>query len=100
MTTRRGKTVEAALRRGGFVKARPLLKLSTAEMVRILRDKNELTQTELADKAGLTQATISSIENERVRLGVERAKALARALHVHPGVLLFPSWDAETEGAA
>jgi transcriptional regulator with XRE-family HTH domain len=54
----------------------------------------------LAERAGLSQATISSIENERVRLGVERAKALARALQIHPAVLLFPSWDSEAEGAA
>ena len=100
MSTRRGRRVEAALRRGGFVKARPRLELTTAEMVRTLREVNKLTQVELAERAGLSQATISSIENERVRLGVERAKALARALHVHPAVLLFPSWDTEAEGAA
>jgi transcriptional regulator with XRE-family HTH domain len=88
------------LRRAGFLKVRPRIKLTTAEMVHILREMNELTQMELAERAGLSQATISSVENERVRLGVERAKALARALHVHPAVLLFPSWDAEAEGAA
>ena len=31
-----------------------------------------------------TQATLSAIENDRVRLGVERAKVLARALKCHP----------------
>jgi hypothetical protein len=28
-----------------------------------------------------------------VRLGVERAKVLARALKCHPGVLVFPGWQ-------
>ena len=36
--------------------------------------------------------TISAIENNRINLGVERAKVLARALNVHPAVLLFPGW--------
>jgi hypothetical protein len=33
-------------------------------------------------------------------LGVERAKVLARALKVHPAVLVFPGWDVEKDGAA
>jgi hypothetical protein len=41
------------------------------------------------------QPTISEIENDRVRLGVERAKVLARALKCHPGVLVFPGWTGE-----
>jgi len=44
--------------------------------------------------------TISAIENGRVRLGVERAKVLARALKCHPGVLVFPGWEAPNEEAA
>jgi transcriptional regulator with XRE-family HTH domain len=71
---------------------------TTGEMLRILREKNELTQSELARLAGLTQATVSSLEGNRVRLGVERSKSLARVLHVHPAVLLFP--DGEMEEAA
>ena len=36
----------------------------------------------------------------RVRLGVERAKILAKALKVHPGVLVFPCWELPNEVAA
>lgn len=79
----------------GLVPAKAQTELSLGEVVRILRDKHGLTQSELAERAGLSQATISSIENERVSLGVERAKSLARALRVHPSALLFPSWDVE-----
>jgi transcriptional regulator with XRE-family HTH domain len=57
------------------------------------RKKGVLSQSDLAKLSGLTQSTISSIENNRVNLGVERAKALARALGVHPAVLVFPDWD-------
>ena len=54
----------------------------------------------LADISGIPQSTISAIENDRVSLGVERAKTLARALKCHPAVLLFPGWDVEVESAA
>ena len=42
----------------------------------------------------------SAIETDRVKLGAERAKTLARALKVHPAVLLFPGWRTEDESAA
>jgi hypothetical protein len=35
-----------------------------------------------------------------VRLGVELAKVLARALRCHPAVLVFPGWDAHEQSAA
>ena len=68
--------------------------------MRIIRELQELSQNELAERAGIPQATISAIENDRVRLGVERAKVLARALRCHPGVLVFPGWVLPTEAAA
>ena len=43
---------------------------------------------------------ISAIENDRVQLGGERAKVLARALRCHPAVLVFPGWNVEHESAA
>jgi hypothetical protein len=52
------------------------------------------------ERTGIPQSTISAIERDRVKLGVERAKVLARALKVHPAVLVFPSWDVESESAA
>ena len=84
MTAKRGKKVQEALRGDRFTKSVVRVKLSPAEMVRILREKNELTQSELAERTGLTQSTISNLENGRTRLGAERAKTLARALRVHP----------------
>ena len=53
-----------------------------------------------ADLTGIPQSTLSAIENDRVNLGVERAKVLARALKCHPAVLVFPGWDVEEESAA
>jgi transcriptional regulator with XRE-family HTH domain len=54
-----------------------------------------MSQNQLAEVTGIRQATISAIENDRVRLGVERAKVLGRALKCHPGVLVFPGWNDE-----
>ncbi|MGL6224361.1 MAG: helix-turn-helix transcriptional regulator [Steroidobacteraceae bacterium] len=73
--------------------------LSVGESVRIVRELQELSQNQLAALTGIPQTTISAIENDRVNLGVERAKVLARALKCHPAVLVFPGWD-ETETSA
>ncbi|MCH7822464.1 MAG: helix-turn-helix transcriptional regulator [Proteobacteria bacterium] len=83
-----------------FKPAKRHISVSIGESVRILRELQEFSQTELADVCGIPQSTISAIENDRVRLGVERAKTLARALRCHPAVILFPGWDVLVETAA
>jgi transcriptional regulator with XRE-family HTH domain len=76
------------------------ISVSVGESVRIIREFQELSQNQLAQLTGIPQATISAIENDRVRLGVERAKVLARALKCHPGVLVFPGWEFPNDVAA
>jgi transcriptional regulator with XRE-family HTH domain len=83
-----------------FRPAKRHINVSIGESVKILRELQELSQNELADICGIPQSTISAIENDRVQLGVERAKALARALRCHPAVILFPGWDVSVETAA
>jgi transcriptional regulator with XRE-family HTH domain len=83
-----------------FRPAKRRAKVSVGESVRIIRQLQDLSQTELAKRTGIPQATISAIENDRVRLGVERAKVLARALKCHPAVLVFPGWESAVESAA
>ncbi|HEB12446.1 MAG TPA: XRE family transcriptional regulator [Actinobacteria bacterium] len=56
--------------------------------------------SQLSGLTKIPQSTISAIENERVNLGVERAKTLARALKCHPAVFLFPGWDVKKESVA
>lgn len=80
--------------------AKERVTVSVGESVRILRELQELSQSQLARLTGIPQATISAIENDRVRLGVERAKVLARALGCHPGVLVFPGWKLPKNAAA
>lgn len=73
--------------------AKKRISVSVGESVRIVRELQELSQNALSELTGIPQSTISAIENDRVRLGVERAKVLARALKCHPGVLVFPGWE-------
>ena len=83
-----------------FRPAKNRIDVTPGESVRILRELQELSQSQLADLTGISQATISAIENGRVNLGVERAKALARALKCHPAVLVFPGWEVPLDAAA
>ena len=83
-----------------YRKAERNVEVSVGESVRIIRELQELSQNDLASLTGIPQSTISAIENDRVQLGVERAKVLARALQCHPAVLVFPGWDVEHESAA
>ena len=80
--------------------AKKRITVSVGESVRIIRELQELSQNQLSQLTNIPQATISAIENDRVRLGVERAKVLARALKCHPGVLVFPGWELPREAAA
>jgi len=65
------------------------------EIIVVLR-----SSTSLDDLIGIPQSTISAIENNRLNLGVERAKVIARALKVHPAVFVFPSRDVRRASAA
>ncbi len=83
-----------------YQKARRHIEVSVGESVRIVRELQELSQNQLSERTGIPQSTLSAIENDRVNLGVERAKVLARALKCHPSVLIFPGWDVSEESAA
>jgi transcriptional regulator with XRE-family HTH domain len=83
-----------------YRKAKKTIEVSVGESVRIMRELQELSQTELAELTGIPQSTISGIENDRINLGVGRAKTLARALRCHPAVLVFPGWDIKDLRAA
>ncbi|MDT8398140.1 MAG: helix-turn-helix transcriptional regulator [Pseudomonadales bacterium] len=83
-----------------YRKAERRVDVSVGESVKILREMQELSQNQLAELSGIPQSTISAIENDRIQLGVERAKTLARALRCHPAILVFPGWNVEHESAA
>jgi len=80
-----------------YIPARVRVALTPGDSVRIARELQQMTQAELAEASGIPQPTISSIESGRATLGAARAEKLARALEVHPAVLLWPHWDAGAE---
>ena len=88
MTTR-GKKVGS----GGLVPARVGVSVTPGEMLRTIRELQELTQSELSQLTGIAQSNLSALETGARELGRERALVLAKALKVHPAVLLFPDFD-------
>jgi transcriptional regulator with XRE-family HTH domain len=93
MTT--GKKVKEILKTGSFSLAKTLVSVSPGQSLRIIRELQELSQNELAKLSGLPQSTISGMESGRINIGVERAKVLAKALRIHPAVIVFPGWENE-----
>lgn len=83
-----------------YEKAKRRVDVSVGESVRIMRELQEMSQNDLASRSGIPQSTISAIERDRVKLGIERAKKLAIALRCHPAVLVFPGWDVDRDSAA
>jgi transcriptional regulator with XRE-family HTH domain len=83
-----------------FAPLQTKVKLTPGRAIRIYREAQGLSQLELAKKSGLKQSTISGLENDRLSLGLDRAKILARALQVHPSTLAFPDWEVADKSAA
>jgi transcriptional regulator with XRE-family HTH domain len=87
-----GKNVKNALKEK-FISDKKYGTLTPGKALKIYRELNGLSQNELAELTGLKQATISSLENDRITMGIERAKSLASTLKVHPGLLAFADWS-------
>ena len=83
-----------------YQEAKKTINISVGESVRIIRELQELSQNELSSITGIPQSTLSAIEHNKINLGVERAKTLARALKCHPAVLVFPGWSIDQGEAA
>jgi transcriptional regulator with XRE-family HTH domain len=83
-----------------YEEAQKRTEVSIGESVKIIRELQDLSQNDLSSLTGIPQSTLSAIEHNKINLGVERAKVLARALKCHPAVLVFPSWDVNHVTAA
>lgn len=59
--------------------------------LRVLRTRQALTQEELADRAGITRATLSRIEAELQDARPSTVRKLAKALGVKPSDLMEPA---------
>ena len=78
-----------------FVAARSHARLSTGEVIRMLRDLKGWTQQELAERSSISATNISGLENDRIEIGKRRAEQLARAFAVHPAIIMFPEYEAD-----
>lgn len=76
-----------------FVKAKVNISITPGQMLKNLRELQGLSQQDLAKITGITQSNISSLETDARQIGRERALVLAKALKVHPAVILFPDYD-------
>lgn len=76
-----------------FVRAKVNLKIMPGEMLKTLRELQEMSQSDLSKKTKISQSNISAMENGSRQIGRERALVLAKALKVHPAVILFPDFD-------
>jgi len=83
------------MNRKDFVRARVNISISPGEMLKTLRELQEMTQEQLAKASGIPQSNISALESETRRIGRERARVLAKVLKVHPAVMLFPDYDVD-----
>ncbi|OFZ13977.1 MAG: transcriptional regulator [Bdellovibrionales bacterium RBG_16_40_8] len=88
-----GKKVKKILKSDEFAPAKTRVAMTPGQSLRVIRELQEFSQNELAKLSGLPQSTISGMEAGRINIGVERAKVLAKALRVHPAVIVFPGWD-------
>lgn len=83
-----------------FGAAKAHAKLSTGEVIRMLRELKGWTQAELARRSRISSTNISLLENEKVNIGKKRAEQLARAFDVHPAIVMFPEYEAREIGKA
>lgn len=67
--------------------------MEPGEMLATLRKLQGMTQAALAKKTRMTQANISNMESGRQQIGRDRALVLAKALKVHPAVIMFPNYQ-------
>jgi len=78
-----------------FVKAKINVQMTPGEMLKTIRELQGFSQLDLAKLTGMTQSNISALETGTKNIGRERALVLAKALKVHPAVILFPAFDIE-----
>lgn len=82
-----------------FIVGHDPISMTPGEMLISLRNLQELTQNDLAKMTGMTQANISNMESGRQQIGRDRALVLAKALKVHPAVIMFPNYRVEDVAA-
>ena len=81
------------MRKKDFVKAKVRISVTPGESLKMLRELQEMSQNQLATLTGVSQSNISALKNGSKQIGRDTAIKFARALKVHPAVILFPDYD-------
>jgi transcriptional regulator with XRE-family HTH domain len=74
-------------------------KLTPGVALRVVRELQGLSQSELARRTGIAQSAISAFESGVQEMGIRRVKVLAEALGVHPAVIAFPDYETGSSSA-
>ena len=77
-----------------FVSAKPRAKLTSGEVITMLRELKGWTQAELAKRSGIKSSNLSLLENDRIEIGKKRVEQLAKTFDVHPAIIMFPEYEA------
>ncbi|HLB56170.1 MAG TPA: helix-turn-helix transcriptional regulator [Coxiellaceae bacterium] len=78
-----------------FVKSKVHVPVTPGEAIKMIRELQGLSQNDLSEMTGISQSNLSALENDARQLGRNTAIVLAKALHVHPAVLLFPDYQVD-----
>jgi transcriptional regulator with XRE-family HTH domain len=78
-----------------FQPAKPHSKITTGEVIRMLRELKEWTQADLSRYSGIAAANISLLENNKTEIGKKRAEQIAKAFGVHPAIIMFPEYESQ-----
>ena len=82
------------IKNADFRTAKQHAKLSTGEVIAMLRELKGWTQNELAKRSGISPTNLSSLENDKIEIGKRRVEQLAKAFDVHPAIIMFPEYEA------
>lgn len=69
--------------------------MKIGDIIKKYRNKNNLTQKELAAKANMSRSYLADIENNRYNPSLDILESIATALGTNPSTLLAGKWDSE-----
>lgn len=88
------------MRRKDIHQAKTRVTVSVGESVRIIRELQGLTQSELARRTKIPQSTISAIETDTIIWASSGPRPWRVSCRATPAVLVYPGWDVTKQSAA
>ncbi len=67
------------------------------KVIRAFRRSFDLTMADIERLTGIPATNLSAIENDKMDIGVRRAKLLAAVFGISPALILFPAHDEQRE---